>query len=106
MYSYPKKAKEKRMKELTLKAKPVEVLKVNVGDKSFSIPLANYLPFEELMKINRAEKDQKIVAIEDMLRKYIPDEIFCELTADDITQIILAWNEQTEETAGAKLGES
>lgn len=106
MYSYPKKAKEKIMKEITLKAKPVEVLKVNMGDKSFSIPLANYLPFEDLMKINRADNAQKIVVIEEILKRYIPEEVYSTLTGADITQIMTAWNAQSEEDSGAKLGES
>lgn len=94
------------MREITLREKPVEVLKVNLGDQSFSIPLANYLPFEELMKINRAKGDQKAVVMENMLKKYIPEEIYSVLTSDDITQIMQAWTDMTKEDSGATLGES
>lgn len=95
------------MKEITLREKPIEVLKVNLGDKSFSIPLANYLPFEDLMTIKRATAETKAQVMEDvLLKKHIPADIYKVLTSADITEIMQAWTELTKEDSGASLGES
>ena len=47
------------MPELTLNRKEVEVLKVNIEDKSFSIPLGTSLKRSELAKLKTEDAPSK-----------------------------------------------
>ena len=87
-------------KELTLKTNETEVLKINIGDKSYSIPLGMELTRKELAKLNKEE------AVMEFFEKYLGKEVMEKLTINQIKQIITAWGEATEETSGVKLGDS
>lgn len=93
------------MKEITLE-QPKEVLKVNMGDKSFSIPLAGSIPFTELEKFRAEVKIDKLNAVMNLLSEYIPDEIFKGLTTDQIKTILEAWSEASQIETGVTPGES
>jgi hypothetical protein len=93
------------MKEITLKA-PKEVLKVNIGDKSFSIPLGSSLPFEKMMKLTKSKGDERLQMMFDFLAENIPENILSILTMGEISQILKAWSEETEKVSGATPGES
>lgn len=93
------------MKEITLKA-PKEVLKVNIGDKSFSIPLGSSLPFEKMMKLIKSKGDERLQMMFDFLAENIPEDILSILTMGEISQIFKAWSEETEKVSGATPGES
>ena len=93
------------MKEITLE-QPKEVLKVNMGDKSFSIPLAGSIPFTELAKFRAEVKIDKLNAMMNLLSEYIPDEIFKGLTTDQIKTILEAWTEASQIETGVTPGES
>lgn len=93
------------MKEITLE-QPKEVLKVNIGDKSFNMPLAGSIPFCDLMRIKSAKtRDDKIEIMVELFSKYIPEEIYKSLTSSELKQIMNAWGEASEE-AGVTPGES
>lgn len=93
------------MKEITLE-QPKDVLKVNIGEKSFSMPLAGSIPFVELAKIRSARtQDEKLEAMMTLLSKCIPDEIYNVLTSSELNQIMIAWGEASEDT-GVTPGES
>lgn len=91
------------MKEITLKA-PKEVLKVNLGEQSFSIPLGNSLPFDKMVEMSRAEGSERLRLMHELLLEYIPKEL--NLTMGEVAQILNAWTEATQEQSGVSVGES
>lgn len=78
-------------KELTLKRKDIECLKVNIDGKSYMIPLGKSLPIRRLSKMDR--QDEVVKFFEEHLGKDVMDT----LTADDFKTIVEAWSEATKE---------
>ncbi len=93
------------MKEITIKA-PDEVLKVNLGDKSFTIPLGSALPVEEILKLSKAKDKDRTEFMYNFLKKHIPEDIYNTLTIGALMQIFNAWTEATNEATGINPGES
>lgn len=94
------------MKEITLE-QPKEVLKVNIKDKSFNMPLAGSIPFADLTKIKCAKsKDEQFEIIVKLFEKYIPEDIYAELTSSEINQIMIAWGNASGVETGVTPGES
>lgn len=93
------------MKEITLN-QPNEVLKVNIGEKAYSIPLAGSMPFMDAMKLRKGTPEEKVDLLIAYLQRYIPEKVFATLSSDAVTQIIKAWNEASKEAQGATPGES
>lgn len=88
------------MPEITLTPKKkVECLTVNIGEKTFNIPLGNSLKFKQLKKLNNTD------AVIAFFTEYLGDEVMDDLTAGDLKQIIEAWSDATEKASGKKLGE-
>jgi hypothetical protein len=78
------------MAEFTLKKREEDWLKLNVGEDSFNIPLANSMTFDEA-----ALMESMTGAIE-FFRKYIKEEIANALTLGDWKDLITAWREASE----------
>lgn len=94
------------MKEITLE-QPKEVLKVNVYDKSFSIPLAGSIPLAVLLPIKKAkDNNEKLDFFVDFLKDYIPEDVYNKLTASEFNQILIAWGETSKLETGVTPGES
>ena len=94
------------MKEITLE-QPIEVLKINVGEKSFSMPLAGSIPFVDLMRFKTAKsQEEKIEAMMSLLQQYIPDDIYKTLSSNAISQIMTVWGEASQTDTGVTPGES
>lgn len=87
------------MPELTLNRNEVEVLKVNIEDKSYSIPLGTSLKRKELAKLKKEEEVLKFFA------KHIGAELWDDLTIGEQKAIINAWSEATQKEGGFTLGE-
>ena len=87
------------MPELTLNRKELEVLKVNIEDKSYSIPLGTSLKRSELAKLKSEEEVMKF------FEKYLGKELMEDLSIGEIKQIIDAWSEATKKSGGVTLGE-
>ena len=87
------------MPELTLNRKELEVLKVNIEDKSYSIPLGTSLKRAELAKLESEEEVMKF------FEKYLGKELMEDLSIGEIKQIIDAWSEATKKSGGVTLGE-
>lgn len=87
------------MPELTLNRKEVEVLKVNIEDKTYSIPLGTSLKRAELAKLKSEEEVMKF------FEKYLGKELMEDLSIGEIKQIIDAWSEATKKSGGVTLGE-
>ena len=61
-------------KELNLNGN-VEVLVVNIGDKTFKIPLATSLPYKkakELVKLAKADEESALDGFLEFFSQYIP----------------------------------
>lgn len=87
------------MPELTLNRKELEVLKVNIEDKSYSIPLGTSLKRSELSKLKKEDEVMKF------FEKYLGKELMEDLSIGEIKQIIDAWSEATKKSGGVTLGE-
>lgn len=76
------------------------VLKVKIGEKEYSLPLARYLPYKSLRKI---KDGTDIDGVLELFSSYIPTEVLDELTVEDIKVIMEAWANASKED-GAELG--
>ena len=76
-----------------------EVLKVNIGEESYSLPLLGSLTMKEA---TRLETQEGTFAF---LTDYIPKDVINELTFNDFNAIIDAWKSASD-IEGASLGES
>ena len=81
------------------KAVEVEVLEVNIGEATYKIPLGSNMTMKQVKSI------QQMDSINDFLKDYIPEEVLEELTIVQLTEIIKAWNNATQESVGMTLGE-
>lgn len=89
------------MAEFTLKPREADTLKLNIGDKSFQIPLADSLTPEEALPLNT---QAGTIAF---LQKYIDDEeIKASLRICDYNEITKVWVETSKKAAGRDPGES
>lgn len=88
------------MAELTLKRNEIEVLKVTIDDKNYSIPLGTSLRRKELAKLKNEDEVMKF------FENYLGKKLMDDLTIGEIKTIITAWSEATEKQSGVKLGES
>lgn len=88
------------MPELNLTRKEIEVLKVNIEGKSYSIPLGTSLKRKDLAKLKTDDEVMKF------FEKYLGKDLMEDLTIGEIKAIITAWSKATEEASGVKLGES
>ena len=89
------------MPELTLNRKKIEVLKINIDDKTYSVPLGFSLKRKELAKLDKEPEVLKF------FEKHIGEEVWNDLTIGEQKQIIDAWAKATQEEAegGQTLGE-
>lgn len=88
------------MAEVNLSNRKIEVLKVIIGDKSYSLPLGGSVPYKTLKTINT---DKGMMAF---LGEHIPQDVVDALTVDEIRQIFSAWAEETKKSTGLMPGES
>lgn len=79
------------MAEFTLKKRDEDVLKLNIGDDSFYIPLANSMTFDEA-----ASMDTMDGAI-GFFKKYIKEEVTKALSLGDWKAVITVWREASEQ---------
>lgn len=94
------------MKEITLDQPKKEVLKVNIGQKSYSVPLAGSLPFVEAMKLRKLGNEERMDFIVEFIQRHIDTKVFNTLDSAQVAQIIQAWSDASQEEQGATPGES
>jgi len=88
------------MPKLVLDNKEVEVLEVEIEDKIYKIPLGTELTRKELAALSDEEKTMKF------FEKHLGKDVMDKLKYGQISKIIHAWNDATEEASGLKVGES
>lgn len=81
------------MKEFTLKKKETDFFKLNIGEKSYLIPLARSLTFEE---INRMQGRENVV---EFFEKHLGKEVFNALTVDQFEIVCREWQKANDMTA-------
>lgn len=85
-------------------SKKIEVLAVNIGDKTYNIPLGNCLKVKDYRKLKNLKNDED--EIFNFLAQYIPEDVMDELNLGDVTEIFNTWSKATQEASGQTLGES
>lgn len=88
------------MREITVgNREERKVLKVNVGETSYSLPLLGSLTMKEATRLETQEGTLAFIT------DYIPKDVINELTVEDFNSIIDAWKSASD-IEGASLGES
>jgi len=76
-----------------------KVLKVNIGEESYSLPLLGSLTMKEATRLETQEGTLAFIT------DYIPKDVINELTVEDFNSIVDAWKSASD-IEGASLGES
>jgi len=84
--------------------KQTEVLKVDIGDKTYNIPLGTSLKVKEFRKLKKIGNNEE--GMFDFLAQYLGKDVVEELTMAEITTIFNAWSDATKEASGMTVGES
>ena len=88
------------MREITVgNPKERKVLKINIGEESYSLPLLGSLTIKEA---KRLDTEEGTVAF---IYDYIPKDVLDALTVDDFNAIIKTW-QSASDLEGISLGES
>ena len=88
------------MKEFTLKPAEEKLMKINVGDVSFTMPLQGSLTFAEATLLATPEGTYSF------MKKHVPKEVMDILKVEEYNQILKAYREESELQSGKTLGES
>ena len=87
----------------------VEVLEVQIKDKTYQIPLATSLPYKKvksLMKLAKStNEEEQLDAFVDFFKEHIPEDVVDELPMSSLTALAKAWAGVTEKESGQTLGE-
>jgi len=87
----------------------VEVLEVQIKDKTYQIPLASSLPYKKvkaLMKLAKNEnEEEQLDAFIEFFKEHIPEEVIDDLPMSSLTALAKAWAGVTEKESGQTLGE-
>lgn len=86
------------MAKITVENKVVEVLEVEIGEKTYNIPLGSSLTYKKLNSLKTTENFMQF------FMEYIPEDIFDTLSIANISAIIKEWNKATEQASGISLG--
>lgn len=75
-----------------------EVIKVEIDDKVYSIPLMKYLKYKDVKKL-MALKDNvtDVDAVLEIFASYIPLDVLEELSLSQLTQLVTAWKDVNAE---------
>lgn len=92
--------------ELNLNNK-LEVLKVTIEDKTYSIPLATSLPYKQVKKLIKLAKneneEEQLDSFIEFFKQYIDEEVIDNLPMTSLTALAKAW---TGASGEEEMGES
>ena len=90
------------MREITLTSENerINVLKVNIGKKTYSVPLSGSLSIREMIAMRDGTEDGF-----DFFGRYIPQDVLETLTMDQFNALKEAWKEASSEKTDASMGE-
>lgn len=78
-----------------------DCLTINIGDKEYTMPLANRMPLKVLRKLN-ANADIDIIV--EVLSEFIPEEVIDCLSVTDVKSIFDAWGSAANSTGDVESG--
>ena len=78
----------------------INTLAVEIGSKTYNVPLAGSMKRKELMAL----KDEE--SVYEMFARHIPADVLDNLTMDEYNQLAEAWTKANEKKDNASLGES
>ena len=79
------------MAEVKIKnSKTIEVLKVTIGDMTYSLPLITSLKIKQIRKLKGCKTDDELI---EFLSEWIERDALEDLTPSELKQIILAWRD-------------
>ena len=90
------------MREITLtnENEQINVLKVNIGKKTYSVPLSGSLSIREMKAMRDGTEDGF-----DFFGRYIPQDVLETLTMDQFNALNEAWKEASSKKTDASMGE-
>ena len=90
------------MREITLtnESEQINVLKVNIGKKTYSVPLSGSLSIREMKAMRDGTEDGF-----DFFGRYSPQDVLETLTMDQFNALNEAWKEASSEKTDASMGE-
>lgn len=90
------------MREITLtnENEQINVLKVNIGNEAYSVPLSGSLSIREMKAMRDGTEDGF-----DFFGRYIPQDVLETLTMDQFNALNEAWKEASSEKTDASMGE-
>ena len=90
------------MREITLtnENEQINVLKVNIGEETYSVPLSGSLSIREMKAMRDGTEDGF-----DFFGRYIPQDVLETLTMDQFNALNEAWKEASSEKTDASMGE-
>jgi hypothetical protein len=90
------------MREITLtnENEQINVLKVNIGKETYSVPLSGSLSIREMKAMRDGTEDGF-----DFFGRYIPQDVLETLTMDQFNALNEAWKEASSEKTDASMGE-
>lgn len=75
-----------------------EVIKVEINEKVYSIPLMKYLKYKDikkLMALNNGSGDMDMII--EIFSKYIPQEVLEDLSLNDLMNLVMVWKNVNDE---------
>lgn len=87
-------------KKVVLGGQNANVLAVEIGKKTYSVPLAGSMKRKDVLAL---KDDESVYA---MFARYIPSEVLDDMTVDEYNQLAQAWIDANEDKNGSSLGES
>ena len=90
------------MREITLtnENEQINVLKVNIGKETYSVPLSGSLSIREMKAMRDGTEDGF-----DFFGRYIPQDVLETLTMDQFNALNEAWKEASSEKTDVSMGE-
>lgn len=89
------------MKEITLNSNETKVLKVNIGKKSYSVPLLGSLSTKEARAFTTGDTADGF----EFFGKYIPQDVLDNMTMDDFQALSEAWKAASADKTDITPGE-
>ena len=88
------------MAEVKIKnSKTIEVLKVTIGDMTYSLPLITSLKIKQIRKLKECKTDDELI---EFLSEWIERDALEDLTPSELKQIILAWRDAATGIGGGE----
>ena len=97
------------MPKYSLTKKDDLYLTLEIGEKTYNLPLAKSMKIKDLRKFMKilklSSQDEQFDCMCEFLAKFMGDEVVDDMTAGDVLEIFELWKQANQEVDGLKLGE-